>query len=93
MDEGVLRWFRERVRTREYVMTVHAEEEMAADGYTVYDVERGILTGEIRERQRDRKTGEPKYLIRGRTVVEAPIEVVAKRSPTGRMVIITVYEP
>lgn len=31
MDEGVLRWFRERVRTREYVMTVHAEEEMAAE--------------------------------------------------------------
>lgn len=74
-------------------MTLHAEEEMAADGYTIYDVERGILTGEIRERQRDRKTGERKYRIRGRPVLEALTEVVAKRSPTGKMVIITVYEP
>ncbi|MFW6201036.1 MAG: DUF4258 domain-containing protein [Gemmatimonadota bacterium] len=74
-------------------MTVHAEEEVAADGYTIYDVERGIVTGRIIERQRDRKTGERKYRVRGHTAGEASIEIVAKRSLTGAMVIITVYEP
>jgi len=93
MDEGILRWFRERVRTREFVVTVHAEEEMAADGFTIFDVERAILTGSIMVRQRDRNTGERKYLIRGETVLKEIAEVVAKQSPTGRMVIITVYKP
>jgi hypothetical protein len=40
---------RERVRTRQYVMTLYAEEEMDGDGLTIFDVERGILTGEIIE--------------------------------------------
>jgi hypothetical protein len=43
----------ERIRTRQYVMTLHAEEEMNDDHLSVFDVERGILTGEIMERQRD----------------------------------------
>lgn len=93
MYERVLRRFREKVRTREYVMTLHAEEEMTEDGFTVYDVERGILTGEILERQRDHVTRESKYRIRGKTVFAAEIELIAKLGPTGKMVIITVYSP
>jgi hypothetical protein len=31
-------------------MTVHAEEEMTEDDFTIYDIERGILTGRILER-------------------------------------------
>ena len=46
-------------------MTTHAEEEMDNDGLTIFDVEGVILTGEIIERQRDRKTRELKYLVRG----------------------------
>ena len=41
---------RDKVRTRQYVMTLHAEEEMSDDALTIFDVERGILTGEIVER-------------------------------------------
>ena len=41
-------------------MTYHARKEMNDDGLTIYDVERGILTGAIVERQRDRTTGESK---------------------------------
>ncbi len=44
-------------------MTVHGVEEMEADGLTVFDIERSILTGEIVGRQKDRVTGEPKYLV------------------------------
>ena len=45
---------REKVQQREYVMTIHAEEEMAEDGFTIFDVERVILAGKIIERQKDR---------------------------------------
>ncbi|WP_353740573.1 DUF4258 domain-containing protein [Desulfoferrobacter suflitae] len=46
---------REKIRTRQYVMTVHAEEEMDEDGLSIFDVERCILTGEIIARQKDRR--------------------------------------
>jgi hypothetical protein len=83
---------REKVRRRLYVMTTHAEEEMDNDGLTIFDVESVILTGEIVERQRDRRTREPKYLIRGETVSGARTAVVVgKFSPTDKLVILTVY--
>ena len=44
-------------------MTLHAEEEMNNDDFTIYDVESAILTGKIVERQRDRETAELKYRI------------------------------
>jgi len=91
--ERILKRMREKVRKRQYVMTLHAEEEMNDDGLTIYDVERGILTGEILERQKDRVTAEWKYRIRGETVDGGEVEVIAKLSPTGKLVIITVYVP
>ena len=84
---------REKVRKRQYVMTLHAEEEMNEDGLTIYDVECGILRGEILERQKDRVTAEWKYRLRGETVGGGEVEVVAKLSPTGKLVIVTVYVP
>jgi hypothetical protein len=65
MFEFVLRQFRARIRARRYVVTVHADEEMDEDGLTVFDVESAVLTGGIIEQQRDRKTGERKYVVRG----------------------------
>jgi len=91
--ERILKRMREKVRMRQYVMTLHAEEEMNDDDLTIYDVERGILTGEILERQKDKVTAEWKYRIRGETVEGGEVEVVAKLSPTGKLVIITVYIP
>lgn len=58
MFERILKRMREKVRKRLYVMTLHAEEEMNNDYLTIYDIERGILTGEILERQKDRVTNE-----------------------------------
>ena len=73
-------------------MTTHAEEEMDNDGLTIFDVESVILTGEIIERQRDRKTREPKYLVRGETVDGARSAiVVSKFGFTDTLVILTVY--
>ncbi len=82
---------REKVRTRQYVMTLHAEEEMDDDGLTIFDVERGILTGEIMERQKDHDTGEWKYLVRGQTLAGSSVIVVTKLGPTGKLIVITMY--
>ena len=91
MFERVLRRLRELVRAGGYVMTVHAEEEMEADGLTVFDVEQCLLTGEIVKRQKDRATGDWKYVIHGETVAETPAAVVAKLGPTGKVVVLTVF--
>ena len=72
-------------------MTYHARKEMNEDGFTMYDVERGILTGEILERQRDRVTGEHTYRLKGESINRSEVEVLAKISPTGTLIIITVY--
>lgn len=49
-------------------MTVHAEEEMVDDNLSIFDVEHVILTGEIKEQQKDRDRGEWKYLVEGETI-------------------------
>ncbi len=93
MFKRILKRMREKVRRREYVVTHHARKEMNDDDLTIYDVERGILTGEILERQQDKVTAEWKYRIRGETVEGDEVEIIAKRSPTSKLVIITVYLP
>lgn len=82
---------RDKVRSRRYVMTLHAEEEMDNDCLTVFDVEHCILTGKIIERQKDKATGEPKYRIHGQSLSGEKIDVIVKLGPTGKFVIITVY--
>lgn len=93
MFDRILKQMREMIRKRQYVMTLHAEEEMNEDALSIYDVEHGILTGKIIERQRDETTGEWKYCIRGNTLNADEVEIVTKLSPTGKLVIITVYKP
>lgn len=80
-----------KIRAAEYVMTVHAVEEMDADGFTVFDVENGFFTGSIVERQRDVDTGEWKYILEGQAIDYSPIGIVSKLSRTNKLVIITVY--
>ena len=91
MFRRILTRMQEKVRRRQYVVTHHATKEMNEDDLTIYDLERGVLTGRSCERQRDRETGEAKFRIRGETVGGVGIELLAKLSPTGKLVIITVY--
>ena len=83
----ILKRLRDCIRERRYVATLHAEEEMNNDELSIFDVERVILTGEIMERQKDKETGEWKYLVRGLTLEEMEAVGVTKLSPTGKMVI------
>jgi hypothetical protein len=90
--ERLMQQMRAKVRDRRYVMTVHAEEEMDADGLSIFDVENAVLTGRVVERQADRAKGERKYVIRGFPLEgDDAVVVVAKMGPTGKVVILTVY--
>jgi len=91
VSKRILRQMQEKIRTRQYVMTLHAEEEMDNDNLSIYDVERTILTGKIIEQQEDQRTGEWKYLVAGNAVDSRLVIVVTKLSVTSKLVIITVY--
>jgi hypothetical protein len=83
---------RAKIRNRQYVMTVHAWEELDSDGLSVFDVENAILSGRIAERQTDQPWGDRKYVVRGRPLEgDGAVVVVAKLGPTGDLVILTVY--
>lgn len=73
-------------------MTLHAEEEMNNDGFSIFDIEHCILNGTIEGRQPDKRSGEWKYRIVGRSVEGQAMEIIAKLGSTGTLVIITVYE-
>ncbi|MEK7727939.1 MAG: DUF4258 domain-containing protein [candidate division KSB1 bacterium] len=82
---------RDKVRAGDYLVTLHAEEEIDDEGLSVFDVERCILTGKIIERQNDEETNETKYRILGVMISGELMEVMAKFGPTGRLFIITAY--
>ena len=91
MFEKIRDKMRELIRSLEYVMTIHGEEEMENDKLSILDIENAVLTGEIVERQRDENTAELKYLITGKTLDDSDVTVVAKLGLTGKLVIVTVY--
>jgi len=64
MYPRILKRFRDLILRRQYVVTLHAYDEMAADDLSVWDVESAFFTGEIQERQKDANTSEWKYRIR-----------------------------
>ncbi|MBI4206470.1 MAG: DUF4258 domain-containing protein [Betaproteobacteria bacterium] len=82
---------RDLIRSLNYVVSLHAAEELEDDNLTILDIENIILTGRIVERQRDRQTHETKVLIRGRSLGGRAAEVVVKLGLTGALYIITVY--
>jgi len=82
---------REKVQNRQYVMAIHTEEEMDDDNLSIFDIESGTLTGNIRERQKEKDIAEWKYVIEGQTLAGDTIAIAAKLSITGKLVIITVW--
>lgn len=91
MFDEILQRIQAKVRTLDYVMTIHADEEMDDDGLSIFDIENVLLTGQIVERQRDQQTREWKYLIKGQTQDNLDVVVVTKIGPSDMVVIITVY--
>jgi len=86
-----IRRIRDCIRTLNYAVSLHAAEELDDDNLTILDLETIILTGQIIERQRDRKTREIKFVIRGRTIEAQSAETMVKFNQIGTIFVITVY--
>ena len=91
MFPAILQKLKECVRHNQYLVTLHADDEMNDDNLSIFDVERAVLNGEIMERQKDTSPSEWKYIIRGQAIDGSIIIVVAKLGVTGKMVVITVF--
>jgi len=92
MYDRILMRMQEAIKNRQYIMTLHAEEEMEDDNLSIFDIESVVLTGKIIKRQKDQITKEWKYLVKGKSISIGLAIVVAKLSITGKLVIITVYK-
>ncbi|MGH8488098.1 MAG: DUF4258 domain-containing protein [Gammaproteobacteria bacterium] len=91
MPKLTISQLRDLIRSLNYVVSIHAAEELDDDNLTILAHENIILTGAIIERQRDRQTREVKCVIRGFTLDDLEAETTVKIGPTGRLVVITVY--
>jgi len=91
MFERTLGRFRSLIRSGDYLLSIHALEEMAGDDILTEDVVNVILTGRIAERQIDRATRERKYVLTGKDLAGNPVGLVAKIGAAGKALVITVY--
>ena len=82
---------RDLVRSVNYVVSLHAAEELEDDNLTILDLENILLTGRIVERQKDRRTREAKTVIRGRIIDDREGEAVVKVNLSGVLYVVTVY--
>ena len=92
MYDRILKRMQEAIRNRQYIMTLHAEEEMDDDNLSIFDIEHIVLIGRIIERQKDQITKEWKYIIEGESFSNDLTVAVVKLSITGKLVFITVYK-
>jgi hypothetical protein len=76
------------VRSGLYYLTEHADEEAIVDGFDIYDVEYGILTGKIRKSW----PHEDKHEVVGSALDGRRIGAVCRITQTGKVRVITVYE-
>ena len=91
MPQLTITRIRELVRALNYVVSIHAADELQDDNLSILDLESIILTGQILERQRDRTTRETKVVVGGSTLDGTAAEAVVKIGPTGTLFVITVY--
>jgi chorismate-pyruvate lyase len=91
MPTPLIRRILDCIRTLNYAVSLHAAEELDDDNLTILDLETIILSGQIIERQRDYKTREVKFVIRGRTIEGQSAEAIVKFNQIGTLFVITVY--
>lgn len=91
MAQSTISQFRHPVRTLNYVISTHAAEELEDENLSILDLENIILTGRVKERQRDSQTREIKCVVAGITLDGAAAEAVVKIGVTGRIIVITAY--
>ena len=92
MPHRIIDRIREKIRLREYDMTVHAMEEMAEDDLDILDIEEAILHGRIVRANRDDPRG-VRYTVEGFSLEgQKLVGIVGRFQGTSRFLIITVYD-
>ncbi len=81
---------REKVRSRDYYLSSHAEEEMAEDSFDRADVENAILRGFVEKKLTHDPRG-TRYRIEGPARDGRLMNVVCRVHETSSLIIITVY--
>jgi hypothetical protein len=76
------------VRNGLYYLTEHADDEAQADGFDIYDIEQGMLSGKIRRSWP--KDG--KFEIAGTSMDGRAIGIVCRITSGGKARVITVYD-
>lgn len=85
---SIIRQIQALVRNGLYYLTEHALDEATDDGFDIYDVEHGILTGRIRRTW----PRQGKYEVVGQALDGRPIGIVCRITSTRKVRVITVYE-
>ncbi len=76
------------VRNGLYYLTEHAEAEAEEEGFDIYDLEYGILTGKIRRTW----PKESKYEVVGSALDRRRIGIICRITKGGKVCVITAYE-
>ena len=90
MPRQGIRAIRERIRTKHYEVTEHAEAEREDDELTMADLREAMLTGRVATILTDDPRGN-RYVVRGKAQDGREIEVVCRFLTSGKLRIITVY--
>jgi len=88
---SVIEKIREKVRTRDYYLSSHAEDEMAEDGFERSDMENAILYGFVQKKLTHDLRG-PRYRVEGQAIDGRIMNVLCRFKETGPLIIITVYQ-
>ena len=82
---------REKIRTRDYYLSSHAEEEMAEDGFERSDMESAILGGFVEKRLTHDPRG-TRYRVEGPARDGRPMHVLCRFREAGSLIVVTLYE-
>jgi hypothetical protein len=85
-----LQKLRLKIKSRDYFLSAHAEEEMADDGFDRVDVEYAIQYGEIKRKLTHDSRG-TRYCIEGLSRDGRRMTVVCRFKQSGSLIIITGY--
>jgi hypothetical protein len=88
---SVIERIREKIRSRDYFLSSHAEDEMVEDGIERSDVEAAILGGFIDKKLTHDLRG-TRYRVEGPAEDGRLIQVLCRFREDRSLVIITVYE-
>ncbi|MCX7012563.1 MAG: DUF4258 domain-containing protein [Candidatus Sumerlaeota bacterium] len=81
---------REKIRSRDYYLSSHAEEEMAEDGLERDDVENAILGGFV-QKKLTRDARGTRYRVQGPANDGRIVHALCRFKEVGALIIITVY--